>query len=83
MARTTPDAAPVEAVAEKLIEVRLLRNYVPESAEVQEWAHDVLERDKKSPIYIKRWAGEVLSLPRTEAKRCIDLGIAQITADLI
>lgn len=65
------------AEAEKLIEVRLLKNYVPANPERVEGTPE------SEPVFVKRWAGEVLSLPRTEAKRVIDLGIAQITADLI
>lgn len=62
--------------SEKLVEVRLLRNYVPSEAEI-------VPDTEKTPVFVKRWAGEVVSLPRSEAKRVIDLGIGQITADLI
>ena len=69
-----PENASV-AAEEKTVEVRLLRNYVPEHPEV---------RDAEHPdVFVKRMAGEVLKLPRTEAKRTIDLGIAAVTADLI
>jgi hypothetical protein len=64
------------APSEKLVEVRLLRNYVPQDPEI-------IPGTENEPVFVKRFAGEVLSLPRDEAKRVIDLKIAEITADLI
>ena len=66
------------AEAEKLIEVRLIRNYVPVGAEFS-----VPEDEPKTKIYVKRLAGEVISLPRSEAKDVIAKGIGEITADLV
>lgn len=62
------------AEAEKLIEIRLLRNYVPENAE---------QVPDAPGVFIKRLAGEVIELPRPEAKAAIANGIAAITADLL
>jgi hypothetical protein len=64
--------------AEKLVEVRLLRNYVPLNAEFV-----TPEEDPNTKIYVKRLAGEVVGLPRSEAKDVIAKGIAEITADLV
>lgn len=63
---------------EKSVEVRLLRNYVPINADFS-----VPEDEPKTKIYVKRLAGEVVSLPRSEAKHVLDLKIAEITADLV
>jgi hypothetical protein len=68
MAKT--DAAPEE----KLVEVKLLRNYVPVNAE---------QVPDAPGVFVKRHAGEVLELPRSEAKAVIAAGIAAVTADLI
>lgn len=67
--------APVEAAApaEDLVEVLLLRNYVPANA----------KRVDGSDAFVKIPAGEVIKLPRTEAKRALALEIAKVTADLI
>lgn len=64
--------------AEKLVEVRLLRGYVPVNAE-----YSVPPDEPNTKIYVKRLAGEVVSLPRSEAKDVIAKGIAEITADLV
>jgi hypothetical protein len=66
------------AAEEKLVEVRLLRNYVPVNADVT-----IPDDDPKTRLYAKRLAGEVISLPRSEAKDVIAKGIAEITADLV
>lgn len=60
--------------AEKLVEVQLLRNYVPVNAE---------QVPDAPGVFIKRFAGEVIQLPRSEAKAAIASGIAAITADLV
>lgn len=64
--------------AEKLVEVRLVRDYVPREPQSEE---DVALR--KEGIFRKVLAGSVLSLPRPEAKDAIAKGIAEITADLV
>lgn len=70
--------------AEKLVEVRLLRNYVPVNAEFDTTPdEDHLPEEKKTKLYRKRLAGDVVSLPRSEARKVIDAGIAVITADLV
>ena len=69
-----PETAPV-AAGEKLVEVRLLKNYVPANPELKD--------DTIPGVFVKHFVGEVVSLPRSEAKRAIDLGIASVTADLI
>ena len=54
--------------SEKLIEVRLLRDYVPANAQ---------ERDSDHPgVFVKVKAGSPISLPKEEAKRTLELGIA-------
>ena len=57
--------------AEKLVEVRLLRDYVPAGAEADEG------------VFPKVKAGEVIKLPRDEAKKAIELKIAEVSADLV
>ena len=75
------DTAPA---AEKLVEVRLLRNYVPREGEFHISADDLYAgTPRESKLYIKRLAGEILTLPRDEAKAVIAAKIAEITADLI
>lgn len=56
---------------EKLVEVRLLRDYVPA---------DTKDEDG---VFPKVKTGTVVSLPRDEAKKAIAGGIAEITADLV
>jgi hypothetical protein len=81
MAKTPEVAA---AAAEKLVEVRLLKNYVPYGADYSEHSEiDAKGREHITKIYDKLPAGSVVELPRSEAKRALDLGIATITADLV
>jgi hypothetical protein len=75
MAKTT-ETVPAVTDPEKLVEVRLLRNYVPADPEV-------LPGDPAEPVFKKILAGEVISLPRSEARQAIANGIAAVTADLI
>ena len=80
MAKTNDTAHEVE----KLVEIRLLRHYVPRDGEFHISADDVYAgTSKESKIYVKRLAGEVLNLPRDEAKFVIANKIGEITADLI
>ena len=68
----------------KLVEVRLLRNYVPRDGEFHVSADDLYAgTPRESKLYVKRLAGEILTLPRDEAKAVIAAKIAEITADLI
>lgn len=78
MTKQTNGAAEADKT-EKLVEVRLLRNYVPINAEYSTTPDD----GHTTKIYTKVLAGEVVSLPRSEAKRVLDLKIAEITADLV
>ena len=80
MAKTN-DATPTD---NKLVEVRLLRNYVPRDGEFHISADDIhAGTDRESKLYIKRLAGEIVTLPRDEAKDVIKNKIGEITADLI
>ena len=55
--------------AEKLIEVRLLKNYVPANPEL---------KDERIPgVFVKHLVGEMLKLPKAEAKRALELGVAE------
>ncbi len=70
--------------AQKLVEVRLLRHYVPQNGEFYISADDIYAgTPKETRLNVKVPAGTVISLPRDEAKWAISEGIAQITADLI
>ena len=72
------------ATAEKTVEVRLLRHYVPRDGEFYISADDIYAgTPKETKLFVKIPAGTVVSLPRDEAKHCIDNKIAEITADLI
>lgn len=77
-------AKPNDVSADKTVEVRLLRHYVPRGAEHRVSADDVYAgTPRETKIYDKVLAGTVVSLPRDEAKFAIDNKIAEITADLI
>ena len=54
--------------SEKLIEVRLLRDYVP--------ANSPFRDDDHPGVFVKVPANSMVSLPKEEAKRALELGIA-------
>jgi hypothetical protein len=68
----------VAAEDNKLVTVRLLKGYVPVNA-----GFDVPREEPETKIYHAVPAGEVVDLPRDEARRAIQLGIAIVDADLI
>jgi hypothetical protein len=86
MAKANNDAAGATGATDELdlVEVRLLRGYSPiygaryEDRESLQGNQVVVSR-----IFEKRWPGEVLQLPREEARRALKLGIATIDGDLI
>ena len=72
------------ATAEKTVEVRLLRHYVPRNGEFHISADDVYAgTPKETKLFVKIPAGSVIGLPHDEAKFVITNKIAEITADLI
>jgi hypothetical protein len=74
----------VPVVGEREVEVELLNPYVPYSGTFDEYPDvDVFGKPMVAKIFHKVPAGEVLSLPVSEAKRLIKAGKAKVTADLI
>jgi hypothetical protein len=61
-----------EDVKEDLVAVRLIRGYVPMTAEPD-----------ANGVYTKILPGKVVSLPREEARRALKEKIAEIAADMI
>jgi hypothetical protein len=81
MAKANNDAAGATGATDELdlVEVRLLRGYSP----IYGARYEDRESLVVSRIFEKRWPGEVLQLPREEARRALKLGIATIDGDLI
>jgi hypothetical protein len=74
------DGAIQEVTPDDLVEVRLVKNYVPiDGAKKPPYPGN----DATEIVFERIPAGESILLPREEARRAIKLGIAVIDADLI
>jgi hypothetical protein len=77
------DVAGAPSAKEDLVEVRLVRGYVPLDGTYDERESLQGDRVLVSKIYHKRMPGEVLALPRVEARDILRKGIAVIDGDLV
>jgi hypothetical protein len=88
MAKFAMKTEEADAVAEeRLVTVQLIRDYVPAQTEpevvFEEQGIGKRAKDVRSEIFPKVLKNTVIELPLTEARKCLDNGIARISSDLI